>query len=73
MGRYKKFTHEFKRDVLAMMAEGTRSIAKIERDLHLTPGLIYKWQQRCHGRISSTPRPFRDGKLCHFNVRYNCL
>lgn len=46
MGRYKKYTEEFKRDVLAMVAEKTRTIAQIERDLDLTPGLIYKWQQR---------------------------
>lgn len=46
MGSYKKYTDEFKRDVLAMVAEGTRSIARIERDLDLTPGLVYKWQQR---------------------------
>lgn len=46
MGRYKKYTDEFKRDVLAMVSEGTRSIAQMERDLDLTPGLIYKWQQR---------------------------
>jgi transposase len=43
---YKKYTDEFKRDVLMMVAEGKRSIAQIERDLELTPGLIYKWQQR---------------------------
>lgn len=46
MRRYKKHTDEFKRDVLAMVAEGTRSVAQIERDLDLTPGLVYKWQQR---------------------------
>ncbi len=46
MGRYKKYTDEFKGDVLALVAEGRRSIAQIERDLDLTPGLIYKWQQR---------------------------
>lgn len=46
VGRYKKYTDEFKRDVLAMVAEGTRSVAQIERDLDLTPGLVYKWQQR---------------------------
>lgn len=46
MGSYKKYTDEFKRDVLAMVAEGTRTIARIERDLDLTPGLVYKWQQR---------------------------
>ena len=44
--RAKKYSMEFKRDVLAMAAEGSRSIAQLERDLDITPGLIYKWQQR---------------------------
>jgi len=43
---YKKYTDEFKRDVLAMAAEGTRSVAQLERDLDITSGLVYKWQQR---------------------------
>jgi transposase InsO family protein len=33
---YRKYTDEFKRDVLAMAAEGTRSVAQIERDLDIT-------------------------------------
>lgn len=44
--RAKKYSEEFKRDALAMVAEGKRSIAEIERDLGITAGLIYKWQQR---------------------------
>lgn len=43
---YKKYSDEFKRDVLEMVAEGSRSVAQLERDLDITPGLIYKWQQR---------------------------
>lgn len=43
---YRKYTAEFKREVLAMAAEGSRSIAQLERDLDITSGLIYKWQQR---------------------------
>jgi len=43
---YKKYSSEFKRDVLGMVAEGNRSIAQLERELDITPGLIYKWQQR---------------------------
>jgi transposase len=46
MGHYKKYSDEFKRDVLAMAAEGTRSVAQLERDLDITTGLVYKWQQR---------------------------
>ena len=29
-----------------MVAAGERSIRQIERELDITPGLIYKWQQR---------------------------
>jgi transposase len=29
-----------------MVAEGKRSVAQLERDLDITSGLIYKWQQR---------------------------
>lgn len=43
---YRKYSDEFKREVLAMAAEGKRSIAQIERELDITAGLIYKWQQR---------------------------
>jgi len=43
---YRKYTEEFKREVLTMAAEGSRSVAQLERDLEITSGLIYKWQQR---------------------------
>lgn len=43
---YKKYSDEFKRDVLAMVAEGSRSVAQLERELDITAGLINKWQQR---------------------------
>ncbi len=43
---YKKYSKEFKQEVLGMVAEGGRSIAQLERDLDITAGLIYKWQQR---------------------------
>ena len=43
---YKKYSDEFKREVLAMVAEGSRSVAQLERDLGITAGLVYKWQQR---------------------------
>lgn len=43
---YRKYSDEFKREVLALVAEGDRSVAQLERELDITPGLIYKWQQR---------------------------
>ena len=46
MGKNKKCSNEFKQEVLAMVATGERSVSQMERDLDITPGLIYKWQQR---------------------------
>jgi transposase len=46
MGTYKKYSDEFKREVLEQAASGRRSVAQLERELEITPGLIYKWQQR---------------------------
>ena len=42
MGNYKKYSNEFKQEVLAMVAAGERSVSQIEHDLDITPGLIYK-------------------------------
>ena len=46
MSQRNRYTDEFKRDVLEMVAGGERSIAQLERDLGITPGLIYKWRDR---------------------------
>jgi transposase len=46
MGNYKKYSDEFKQEVLGMVAAGERRVSQIERDLDITAGLIYKWQQR---------------------------
>jgi transposase len=40
------YTTEFKREVLAMAAQGEKSIPELERDLGITPGLVYKWRRR---------------------------
>lgn len=42
----KRYTEEFKREVLEMATNGDVSIAQLERDLGITPGLIYKWRAR---------------------------
>ena len=46
MSQRNRYTDEFKRDVLEMVASGERSIPQLERDLGITPGLIYKWRDR---------------------------
>jgi transposase len=42
----KRYAEEFKREALEMAAKGDVSVAQLERDLGITPGLIYKWRQR---------------------------
>lgn len=42
----KKYAEEFKREVLEMAAKPDVTVAKLERDLGITPGLIYKWRER---------------------------
>ncbi|MBA3870028.1 MAG: transposase [Anaerolineae bacterium] len=46
MGNYKKYSDEFKQEVLGMVTTGERSVSRLERELDITSGLIYKWQQR---------------------------
>ena len=43
---YKRYSDEFKREVLEMVSECNRSVAQLERGLDITLGRIYKWQQR---------------------------
>jgi len=42
----KKYAEEFKREVLEMASKPDVKIAQLERDLGITPGLIYKWRER---------------------------
>ncbi len=41
-----RYTKEFKLEVLEMAAQGEKNIPELERDLGITPGLLYKWRQR---------------------------
>ena len=62
----KKYTPEFKREVLAMVAEGQRSVAQIERDLGITSGLIYKWQARYQvqdEQLQPSPERMEAGRI----------
>ena len=46
MKKNKSYPEEFKREVLEMAGSREVSIAQLERDLGITPGLIYKWRER---------------------------
>ncbi len=41
-----KYPDELKREALNLAAKPGRAVAQVERDLGITPGLIYKWRQR---------------------------
>ncbi|GAB4574695.1 MAG: hypothetical protein Kow0077_22520 [Anaerolineae bacterium] len=43
----RRYTKEFELEVLEMAAQTEKSIPELERDLGITPGLIYRWRQRC--------------------------
>ena len=41
-----KYPDELKREALNLAAKPGMTVAQVERDLGITPGLIYKWRQR---------------------------
>lgn len=41
-----KYPDELKREALNLAAQPDMTVAQVERDLGITPGLIYKWRQR---------------------------
>ncbi len=45
MNTPRKYSDEFKREVVAQAASG-RNVAQVTRELDLSPGLIYKWRER---------------------------
>ncbi len=46
MADIKKYPDEFKREALKLAAQPGMKVGQVERDLGITPGLIYKWRQR---------------------------
>lgn len=41
-----RYPDELKREALNLAAQPDMTVAQVERDLGITPGLIYKWRQR---------------------------
>ena len=41
-----RYPNELKREARRLSAQPDLSVAQVERDLGITPGLIYKWRQR---------------------------
>jgi len=65
MGKNKRYPEEFKREALALAASKEVSIAQLERDLGITPGLIYKWRERYRVEAGSgelKPSPEREAQ-----------
>ena len=42
----KRYSEELKRNALLMAAQPGITVARAERELGITPGLIYKWRRR---------------------------
>ncbi len=49
MKHNRRYTDEFKLEVLEMAASGERSISQLARVLGINANLIYKWRQRYQG------------------------
>ena len=46
MSKNRRYTDEFKLEVLAMAASGEKSISQLAHDLGINANLIYRWRQR---------------------------
>jgi len=44
--KYRQFSKAFKIDALDLLEHSGKTMAEIERDLGLSPGLLGKWKQR---------------------------
>ena len=42
----KQYTLEFKREAVQLWATSGKAAAEIEKDLGITPGLLYRWKSR---------------------------
>lgn len=64
----KKYAEEFKREVLEMATQPDVSVAQLERDLGITPGLIYKWRERyrvdeASGELKASPEREAEAEI----------
>jgi transposase len=44
--KYRQFSEAFKKDALDLLEHSGKTMAQIERDLGISPGLLGKWKQR---------------------------
>jgi len=44
--KYRQFSEAFKKDALEHLERSGKSMAQVERDLGISPGLLAKWKQR---------------------------
>ena len=41
--KYRKYDEQFKRDAVALILEGGRSMAEVSRDLGIGPSIVQRW------------------------------
>ena len=51
--KYREFTPEFKKQALELLKRGDKSVAELERELGITPGLLGKWRARYRVVVSN--------------------
>ena len=69
MKKYRQFTEDFKRSLVAQIDSGAISKAAAVRENNISPSLIGRWQQQIHdGRMQ--PRPTgRERQLDHYKKK----
>ena len=43
---YRKYTKEFKLEALELLASSDKNASELERELGITPGLLFKWRKQ---------------------------
>ena len=56
MGARRKFTIEFKRDLIEQIKSGAAGVTQASREHEISPTLIYKWLDKYeHGKLNNEP------------------
>ena len=77
MKKYRQFTEEFKRSLVAQIDSGAISKAAAARENNISPSLIDRWQQQIHdGRMQSRPTARErqlERELDHYKKKFGEL
>jgi transposase len=49
----KRYTPEFKQEAIALWQTSEKSAAEIEKDLGITPGMLYQWKKELKRKVAA--------------------